>query len=122
MPLRTHTSSPFQRSLIYRGRIAAIQTAAPASSAHDALPWRKFPRMKSPLALKSSAAVPVTGHSGEVFTPTVSTPPRPLKSGADRHGFPNREAIVQKALERFLSVENLISRPVQEVLNLPRLS
>jgi len=29
-----------------------------------------------------------------------------LKTGADSHGFPNREAIVDKVLERFLSVEN----------------
>src|SRR5262249_60069827 len=66
--------------------------------------------MKSHPSSKPSATGPITGHSGEVSTPEMSPPPRPLKPGADRHGFPNREAIVRKALERFLSVENPISR------------
>jgi hypothetical protein len=60
----------FPGSLIYRGRIAAIRKAAPAGSAHDAMPWQNFPRMKSHLALKSAVTGPVTGNSGEVFTPT----------------------------------------------------
>jgi len=67
--------------------------------------------MKFHLASKSTAAGPrYTGHSGEVSTPHVSTPPKPLKTGADRDGFPNRKAIVDKALERFLSFENPLSR------------
>jgi hypothetical protein len=100
----------FSKKPNFRVRIAAIRKATPAGSVHDALPWRNFPRMKSHLALESATTVPVAGHSGEVVTPTVSTPPRPMKSGVDRHGFPNREAIVHKALERFLSIENPISR------------
>src|SRR5215471_5840305 len=95
--IKTQTSSPFSRSPIYLSRIAAIRKAVPADSAHDELSWRNFPRMKSHLSSKPFATGPVTGHSGEVSTPEMSTPPRPLKSGADRHGFPNREAIVRKA-------------------------
>jgi len=62
--------------------------------------------MKSHPASKSTATGPhYTGHNGEVFTHECPTPPRPLKSGANRHGFPNRESMVPTALERFLSVE-----------------
>jgi LuxR family transcriptional regulator, maltose regulon positive regulatory protein len=69
--------------------------------------------MKSPTALRSTATAPhYTSHNGEVSTHECPTPPRPLKTGANRHDFPNREAMVHKALERFLRVENLISRPV----------
>jgi hypothetical protein len=118
----TKSASQVSRGPIYRRRIAAIRKAGPADSAHDELSWRNFPRLKSHPASRPSAAGPVTGHSGEVSTPEMSTPPRPLKTGADRRGFPNREAIVRKALERFLSVENPISRPLQEVLKPHRLS
>src|SRR5262245_45775896 len=100
----------FSRSPIYRSKIAAIWKAVPSDSAHDELSWRNFPRMKSHPTSKPFATAPVTGHSGEVSIPDMSTPPRPLKTGADRHSFPNRKAIVHKPLERFLSVENEISR------------
>src|SRR5215813_8526277 len=120
MPLKRTLPRLFQEAQFIGGE--SRRFGKPADSAHDELSWRNFPRMKSHPASKPSATGPVTGHSGEVSTPEMSTPPRPLKTGADRHGFPNREAIVHKALERFLSVENPISRPRQEVLKPHRLS
>jgi hypothetical protein len=59
--------------------------------------------MKSHRASKSPATGPVTGHSSEVSTPTSVDPAKVHETGADRHGFPNRKAIVDKALEGFLS-------------------
>jgi hypothetical protein len=91
-------------------KFAAIRKAVPAESANDELSWRNFPRMKSHHASKSSAAGPVTGHSSEVSTPTSVDPAKVPETGADRHGFPNRKAIVDKALEQFLSFEIRMKR------------
>jgi hypothetical protein len=71
----------------------------------DELSRWNLPRMKLHQALKSPATGPVvTGHSDEVSTPTVSTPPKLLKTGAIATAFQIARPILRKALESFLSV------------------
>src|SRR5262245_27204630 len=104
----------------FRRRIAAIRKAGPADSAHDELS-AKFPQNEISPGLEALCDRAGNRSQRRSFHPRNVDPAKAPEEGADRHGFPNREVIVRKPLERFLSVENLTSGPLQVVLKPPRL-
>src|SRR5215510_7056600 len=92
---------------------------APTDSAHDELSRWNRSRLKYHLASKFSATGPVvTGHSGEASTFKSVGPAKAPEDNCHTTALRITRPMIRKALERFLSV---ISRPVQEFLNPPRL-